>query len=189
MDDRSRLQTDECSEPKWHPQDVILRSPPNWTAVIFLAALGMVHLGIAIPSFLVGRWEAYLSLIFGCGFLLAASVCRLVCREIAILPARKAVRIRTGCPRAHFFVERTIEFGSIQGVRVTLERPESRVELLCEHEDIECPPTPVPRQEALLLAISIDVPLIKVMDANGGGGGEDASPASDDDLNQRLQQV
>ena len=54
---------------------------------------------------------------------------------------------------------------SIRGVRLTLcgDGPdcESRIELLCPGDDIECPPTRVPREEALCLAMTMNVPLIK----------------------------
>ena len=39
----------------------------------------------------------------------------------------------------------------------------ARIELLCDNEDIECPPTHVPRQEALCLAVLLGVRLIKVL--------------------------
>jgi len=35
---------------------------------------------------------------------------------------------------------------------------------VCRHEDILCPPTRIPRQQALFLAMAMDVPLIKVSD-------------------------
>jgi hypothetical protein len=39
---------------------------------------------------------------------------------------------------------------------------ESRIEILCDDESIECPTTRVPRQEALYLAMAMDVELIKI---------------------------
>jgi hypothetical protein len=41
---------------------------------------------------------------------------------------------------------------------------ESRIEILCPFEQIECPPTAIPQQQALLLAMMLEVPLIKVCD-------------------------
>jgi hypothetical protein len=38
----------------------------------------------------------------------------------------------------------------------------SRIELLCDNEDLECPPTDIPRQQALCLAMTMNVRLIKV---------------------------
>lgn len=148
------------------PPDVILRSPTNWPAIVFLGVLGLVHLCIAIPSYAVGRWEGFLSIILGSLFVIAAVAFRLSSHEIAILPAQQCITLRTGWRRLS--IERSIPFNEIRGVRVTLAggtaSPESRIELLCHDEDIECPPTPVPRQEALLLALAMNVPLIKVMD-------------------------
>jgi hypothetical protein len=160
MDDRNLIDDNQL------PPDVVLRSPPNWTAIVFLGTLGTVHLAIAIPSFVVGRWEGFLSLILGIVFIAVAVMLRISRHEIAIMPGRQCVKVRMGWRR--FGVERTIPFSQIRGVRVTLAggttSPESRIELLCRDEDIECPPTPVPRQEALLLALAMNVPLFKAMD-------------------------
>jgi len=39
---------------------------------------------------------------------------------------------------------------------------DSLIELLCHLEDVPCPPTVIPRQQALFLAMAMNVPLIKV---------------------------
>ena len=39
---------------------------------------------------------------------------------------------------------------------------EAKIELVCDYEVIECPPTSVPREEALCLAVNIGVGLTKV---------------------------
>jgi hypothetical protein len=36
------------------------------------------------------------------------------------------------------------------------------IELVCEHEVLECPPSSIPRQEALCLAVTMGVRLVKV---------------------------
>jgi hypothetical protein len=36
------------------------------------------------------------------------------------------------------------------------------IELLCRGEDVPCPPTTIPRQQALFMAMAMNVPLIKV---------------------------
>jgi hypothetical protein len=43
--------------------------------------------------------------------------------------------------------------------------------VLCENEDVECPPTRIPRQQALFLAMAMNVRLIKVY---GSGVNPDA---------------
>jgi len=54
----------------------------------------------------------------------------------------------------------------VRSVRLTLLHPRvpqsARIELVCEHEVIDCPPTTVPREEALCLAVTMGVNLIKV---------------------------
>ncbi|MEA2735539.1 MAG: hypothetical protein QOE14_1990, partial [Humisphaera sp.] len=38
----------------------------------------------------------------------------------------------------------------------------STIELVCDHEVLECPPTNIPREEALCLAVTLGVRLVKV---------------------------
>ena len=146
--------------------DVVLRAPPNWTAVIFLGMLGALHLTIAIPSLLAGRWAGHLSLILGTIFVLVALIgyrCRF---EVALLPSQRRVRLRTGLGRCCF--ARFVPFASVRAVRLMIEPGtgrhggESLIELLCRGEDIPCPPTTIPRQQALFMAMALNVPLIKV---------------------------
>ena len=144
--------------------DLTLRSPPNWTAILFFAALGALHLTMASAAFLHGRWEGFLSLIFGTVFLLAAVACRLIRCEIAIQKPQGRVRLRTGFRGA--YLERCVAFTSIQCVRLTLlnrrKLSDSLIEIVCDGEVIECPPTNVPRQEALCLAMLMGAHLVKV---------------------------
>jgi len=147
--------------------DLMLRGPPNWTAAGFFAALAFLHLSIAIPAFLAHRWEGHLSLVLGLAFLAAGAVAIRFRFEITFLAATRLVRLRTGIGR--ICVERFIPFSAVHAVRVTLAEShhgsDSRIELLCRYDDIECPPTDIPRQQALFLAILLDVPLIKVWSA------------------------
>lgn len=147
-------------------RDLVLRSPPNWLAVVFLGILGCVHLSVAIPSLLEGRWQGYLSIGLGSIFVSAAGVASRIRYEMAVLPSERRVRLRQGLRR--LASERSIPFAAIRGVRLTLagtpRHPESRIELLAQLDDIECPPTDIPRQQALFLAMAIGVPLTKVMD-------------------------
>jgi hypothetical protein len=148
-----------------------LVAPPNWTAVVFLAALGCLHLCIAIPAFLNQRWEGYMSLTLACGFLTASLIFfRLRC-EISFEPARRRISLRNGIGR--FCWQRSISFDDVHAVRLTLSQrdfPRARIEVLCDNEDFECPSTDGPRQEALCLAVLMGVQLIKVYaDGNDSG--------------------
>lgn len=158
------VKTRDIAIPAAPPRDLVLRSSPNWTAVTFFAALSFLHLSIAVPAFSKHRWEGYLSLFFGLTFLGVALLSYRAKFEIAILPTERRIRLRNGLKRLH--LQRFIEFADVHGVRLTLSHPsgrgESRIELLCDNEDIECPPTHIPRQEALCLAVLLGVRLIKV---------------------------
>ena len=145
--------------------DLVLRAGPNWTAVWFFAMLGGVHLSVAIPSLLDGRW-GHVSLIVGTIFVTTSIVTWRIRSEVALLTSQRRLRLRTGVGR--FAYERFIPFKSIRAVRLMIEpglrakRTESLIELLCQGEDVACPPTTIPRQQALFMAMAIDVPLIKV---------------------------
>jgi hypothetical protein len=148
------------------PQDLILHAPPNWTAAFFFACLAVLHLWNALSSFAHHRWAGHMSLILGIAFVIVAIVFSRVHYELSFLPRAKRIRIRTGL--GPFKYQRFIGFRQVHAVRVTMSRapdyPISRIEVLCDNEDIECPPTTIPRQEALCLAILMGVELIKVSD-------------------------
>jgi hypothetical protein len=141
-----------------------LRWPPNWTAVIFFATLAFLHITICVPAFFYGRWEGYMSVIFAMIFGAITIGCLRIKSQLIVDPREKLVRVRTSLAR--FISERAVPFASIRAVRVTIcsegRRPESRIELLCPGEDIECPPTDIPREQGLFLAMTLDAPLIKV---------------------------
>ena len=148
--------------------DLVLRTGPNWTAVWFFAMLGGVHLTVAVPSLLDGRW-GHVSLIVGTVFVTTSVVSYRFRSEVALLTSQRRLRLRTGVGR--FVYERFIPFKSVRAVRLMTEpgvrarHTESLIELLCHGEDVPCPPTTIPRQQALLLAMAMDVPLIKVSEA------------------------
>ena len=158
------VKTRDVEIPITPPPDLTLHTGPNWTAVIFFAVLSLLHFAIALPAFAKHRWEGYLSLFFATAFVGAALVSYRARCEIAILPRQRRIRLRSGLKRLH--LQRYIEFNEVHGVRLTFSNPsgrgESRIELLCDNEDIECPSTHVPRQEALCLAMLLGVRLIKV---------------------------
>lgn len=179
----------ESREPDPSPPpfaDVTLRAPPNWTAVCFAGMLGVVHLSVAIPSLMAGRWACHVSLIIGT-ICVAACVVGYHCRfEMAVLPSQRRVRLRTGVGRLCF--ERFIPFAGVRAVRLMVEQgvrtahPESTIELLCRGEDVQCPPTRIPRQQALFMAMALNVPLIKVSEEGpatprvGAGANEEFAP-------------
>ena len=145
--------------------DLVLRGGPNWTAVGFFGLLGGLHLTVAIPSLLEGRY-GYVSLIVGSIFVTASLVSYRFRAEVAMLASQRRLRLRTGVGRLVY--ERSIPFKAVRAVRLTTEpgvrrqTTESFIELLCHLEDVPCPPTAIPRQQALFLAMAMNVPLIKV---------------------------
>jgi hypothetical protein len=144
--------------------DLVLRAPANWTAILFLAGLGGLHLGMASHAFLHQRWEGFLSLIFGVVFMAAAIACAVIRSDVAVFREAARICLRTGIRR--FRYERAIPFDRVRSIRLTLMNQrnvsDSRIEVVCEGEVIECPPTAVPRQEALCLALLMNVRLVKV---------------------------
>jgi hypothetical protein len=154
----------------WSPE-VVLRDSPNWIAVVFFGVLGLLHLGFSLPSFLVGYWEGYLSVLLGIVFS-GVSVAFFVSRsELAIKKDEKRICVRQGLRR--LYSERSIPFEAVQGVRLTLTTQRgyygSHIELLCDEGEINCPMTRMPRQQALLLAMLTHARLIKIC-ADGGSG-------------------
>ena len=152
--------------------DLFLRTGPNWTAVGFFGMLGGLHLSVALPSIFDGRW-GYVSLIVGSIFVTASAVSYRFRAEVAMLTSQRRLRLRTGV--GPFVYERFIPFRSVRAVRLMTEpgvrakTTESLIELLCHGEDVPCPPTPIPRQQALLMAMAMNVDLIKVSEDDAHG--------------------
>jgi len=170
------------------PRDLILKTPANWTAVVFFAVLSGLHLSIALPAFYRGHWEGYLSLIFGTLFLMVSVISYLARFELAILPNERRIRLGSGVGPLRF--QRWIPFDDVHAVRLTFTTgrrgkcTESCIQILCDNEDLECPPTTIPRQEALFLAITLGVQLIKV--TNDVSNGTDRDDAALPDRGDRL---
>ena len=165
--------------------NLTLRTPPNWTAVAFLVLLAALHLSVAGRAFVAGRWEGYVSLCFGTLFAVAAVVTFHVRREVAVLYHHGKLRLRTGV--GPLSAERCVPFRAVRAVRVTLgpsggSARDSCVELICPDEDVPCPPTAVPRQLGLLLALMTGAPLVKVSadppPAPAGRARQPAAPAA-----------
>ena len=150
--------------------DVTLRTPVNWTAVLFFGGLASLHLFMAGTAFYHARWDGYLSFIFGIVFSIVAITCAMIGTELTVLADQRRLRLRTGTRRIYF--ERSVPFADVRSVRLTLlnaRRPRSStIELVCDREVIDCPPTTIPREEALCLAMTLGVRLVKVFgDAYG----------------------
>ena len=145
-----------------YPANLTLRTPPNWTAVGFFGLLGTLHLSIAVPAFFAGRWEGYLSLLLAIVFITASVVASCYRFELRVFPLRRELRLRHGIRR--LFLERSVPFASIDGVRLNLSpagNRDSTIELICVGDEIVCPPTSIPREQALYLAMTLNVPLIR----------------------------
>jgi hypothetical protein len=144
--------------------DVTLRSPPNWTAVLFFGGLSSLHLYLATSAFWNHRFEGFMSLIFGVVFAGLSLACWRICHDVTLVTEDRKLRLRTGFRR--LYLERCVPFGQVRSVRLTLLHPKhptaARIEVVCDGEVIECPPTVVPRQEALCLAVTMGVRLVKV---------------------------
>jgi hypothetical protein len=145
------------------PTAVVFRSPRNWTAVVFFGALGSLHLSMALTSYTSYQAVLHMSLVFGTLFIGIAVGFLLARHEITFQPERRRIVVRTGIGRLAF--QRCLLFSKVVSVRVTLlgrHQGESSVSVISAHDEIELPPTPTPRQEALLLAIMMGVRLVKV---------------------------
>jgi hypothetical protein len=84
--------------------------------------------------------------------------------ELAILGSRRMLRTRTGYHR--FSYEQSVPFAHVRAVRLTMmnssDPADARIEILCDDQDVDCPPSRVPRQQALCLALALGVELIRV---------------------------
>jgi len=146
----------------------VMRYPPNWTAVIFFAGMSCLHLINGLGAFWKGRIEGELSAVLGLLFAIATAVALRLKNELAVRPSAGDLHLRTSLGRV--WHERRISFANVKSVRLFLGGKsrfcESRIEILCDDESIECPTTSVPRQEALYLAMAMDVELIKITEGD-----------------------
>ena len=145
-------------------EDVVLRQPPNRLVVVVLGVLGGFHLLAGLPVIATGAWVGYLPIIAGGVFVLGALVTAGTQSELAVLSSQRRLRFRRGV--AGVYAVRSIPFAAVRGVRLTLwgdpRRPHSRIELLGPDGDLPCPPTRIPRQQALFFAMVLGVPLTKI---------------------------
>ena len=146
------------------PVDVTLRSAPNWTAVLFFAGIASLHWYMAISALVHGRFDTHLSLALAMGFTVVSLISWRIRSEMTFLQESRQLRLRSGLRR--LAVERFVSFGDIRIIRLTLMHPrrprDARIEIVCDREVVECPPTSIPRQQALCLAVTTGARLVKV---------------------------
>ena len=165
----TRDETDSVGKP-FTLRELVLHGRPNWPAAVFFACVAALHVYLAIHCFTTSLWEALISTLLGGCFVLVSLMCALARSQIAIRPRERQIHIHGGVGR--LAIDRDTPFSAVRGVRVTLWQsrrgPRSRLEILCHGEEIPCPPTTIPRQQALYLALVMNVPLIKISDDRSG---------------------
>lgn len=146
------------------PADVSLRTRCNWPAATTAATLSLLHVGVAWMHRGQSGWAAGVAVTLGAVFAALAIAMLLCYREVELNVSRRCVRIHRGLGRLS--AVRHIPFSQIEAVRLTqldrYGRHRSRIELLCEGENLRCPITDAPRQQALLMAMAINARLIKI---------------------------
>ena len=129
--------------------------------------MSFLHLINGLGAFWKGRIEGEMSTVLGVAFAIATAVALRLKNELAVRPSAGDLHLRTSLGRIWY--QRHIPFQSVRSVRLFLSGKrrlcDSRIEILCQDESIECPSTRVPRQEALYLAMAMDVELIKISEA------------------------
>lgn len=145
--------------------NVTLRAPRNWTIIIFLTGLGALHFTMATIAFAHEQWAGFLSFAFGVLFILAGVAAFLIRSEVTVIAAERRIKLRTGFRGMGY--QRIVPFRQVRLIRLMMAPTNSdpanaRIEIVCHREVIECPPTPIPRQEALCLAMLMNVRLVKV---------------------------
>jgi hypothetical protein len=156
--------TDEHNKMDSNACGLCLRYPANWPLIAFLGLLGLLHLGIAVLAYSSNPVEAQICLLMGSLFAGTALLFGLMHRELAIKPEDGCLSLRRSLGLLK--LERKMAFDEVQAVRLTFtpstssEKP--RIELLCGQRAIPCPLTAVPRQQALCMAMLMNVELIKI---------------------------
>jgi hypothetical protein len=141
-----------------------LKYPANWPLVAFLGVLALLHLGIAMIAYSARPAEAQICLLVGSFFAGAALLAGLMHHELVIRPDRGCLSM---CRSLGFLrLERKVPFDQVQSVRLTftpstsMEKP--RIDVLCGGRAIASPMTLVPRQQALCMAMLMNVELIRI---------------------------
>jgi hypothetical protein len=150
---------------------LVFRSRLNLFYPAFFTLASLLYAAIAVASFYWGQDGGYLSAALGIVFAAMAETSWVFRSEVTIETETSCVHTRAGTRWIH--LDRLVPFRHVMAVRVTLasgvEPKQSQIELLVHDGNIRCPSFPCSiRQEALLLAMTIHAPLIKVF------GGEQA---------------
>ena len=170
MTPRDMLQDEAVAPAKpFSSRDLILHGRPYWLAGVFSCLMATLHIYIAVHALASNSIEAVICSSLAVCFLFVACFCVLTRHQIAICPTSREIRIQRRF--ASFVLDRELPFGCVRAVRVTLWQsrrgPQSRLEILCNGEELPCPPTKIPQPEALYLALVMNVRLIKVSNDRG----------------------
>lgn len=153
-------------DPSCISTDLVTRYPPNWTAVIFLSVMGCLHLANAVPALLGGRVAGSLSALLATMLFTAAFILWRLRVELAIRPSVGELRLSARFLK--IWSDRRVIFDHVRCVRVYLPSPtasrESQIEILTASGPIDCPPSAVPQQQALWMAMAMNCELIKISD-------------------------
>jgi hypothetical protein len=161
----TRAEPESSTEP-FSSQELVLHGRPNLAAALFFACMAALHIFLAVQGYPTGIWQGSISAALGACFLIVAVICTFARSEILICPKLNQIRLKAGF--AGLSTQRQVPFAAVRAVRVTFwtskRHHRSRLEILCDGEEIPCPPTTIPRQQALYLALVMRVRLIKVSD-------------------------
>jgi hypothetical protein len=165
MNDFAMSQPQRIPEPRC--PDVAFHYGAHWQIATLFAVVGFMHLAVALPLIRLHRWEGWLGLGLANLSLIASLVAAAWERELAVRASLHQLRLREGIGR--FRNDRSISFDQVREVKLMLVSCKrgigARVSLECaENLDIELPPLASPRAEALLLAITLNVPVTTVSD-------------------------
>jgi len=156
---------------------LIFAARRNWTAVFFFTALSALHAAIAIPAYLSKPTQGIIAGVFCAGFAVFAVLAYLARRELLFFAGSRIVRRCIGLGGLQ--LGQAIPFKKVRAVRLSHQpdaSPRSQIDLLCDSSEIPCPATAVPRQQALCLAMMMNVRLIHlnvapVQEKNAMGNG------------------
>jgi hypothetical protein len=130
--------------------------------------MGGLHLANGIPALLAGRIAGSLSTLLATLLFSAAFILWRLRVELAIRPSAGEL-----CLSARFLTlwsNRRVMFNEVHCVRVYLPSPsasrESQIEILTATGPIDCPPSAIPQQQALWMAMAMNCELIKISDGN-----------------------
>src|SRR5947208_7571233 len=110
MSDR-QLQLEITRNGVGRPTDLVMRYPPNWTAVIFFAGMSFLHLINGLGAFWKGRIEGEMSSVLGVAFAIATAVALRLKNELEVRPSAGDLQLRTSLGRIWY--SRQFSFQSV----------------------------------------------------------------------------